>query len=84
MSDTTKQPYAEWLENVLSQIVGTDIDGIAVIAMDKQGDITPYYFHCGAKTLMYMHAHIMAEATLLMCQDNAKSIIEAAEDDEEG
>lgn len=83
--DVTKTPYAEFLEMLIKTVVELKPEKMSVVALMEDGtSFTAAYGDCGPFDLMAMASAIQADAFMEIVKANAKDVIEAAEEDENG
>ena len=82
--DVRRTPYAKFLEALVKSVVELKPEKIAVTAVMADGAVmTTVYGDCGPFDLMAMAANMQADAMMDIIKANAKSIIEAAEEDDD-
>ena len=85
MMDVTKTPYAEFLENFIRSIMELQPGKIGVCAILPDGSVlTGYYGDCSHQDKAMMGYHFHTDAVMETVEANARRIIEAAEDTQEG
>lgn len=80
--DVRKSPYAEWLESFCRQVVEMEPDRIGVCVINKDAVLTAYYGEMCPEDKAVMAYHIQTDAIMDTVMANARSIVEAAEEDD--
>lgn len=85
MEDVTKSAYAEWLEEFIQNIMELKPEKIGVCALLPDGcTLTSYFGDCYHTDKAVMGYTINLDATMDVINANAKEIIEAAEEEQDG
>lgn len=83
--DIRKSPYAEFLEEFCGNVMQLQPEKIGVSAILPDGSVlTGYYGECTHQDKAMMGYHMTTDAMMDTIQANAKRIVEAANEDEEG
>lgn len=83
MTDIRESKYAQFLENVCSDIVKTEPKNIAVVFFSNDGEAHTHYFGtCYPAEVGQMAWQLNADACLNMTLANAGLILEAAEQED--
>jgi hypothetical protein len=61
MTDIKAQPYAEWLESVLRQLVDMNPQAIGIVAIMPDGSTGTQYYNCDLRDLTIMREAIMID-----------------------
>lgn len=83
MIDFEKLPWAAWLEEIVSELLKLNVESIAIAAITGDGLVFTAYYGADATDMAVMATHINADGLLEMVLNNARMIVEAAEDQEE-
>lgn len=85
MEDVTKSAYAEWLEEVIKDIMEYKPErfGICLLLPDG-GTYTNYFGDCGHMDKALMGYTMNLDAVMEVVNANAKDIVEAAEEEQDG
>ena len=85
MEDVTKSAYAEWLEDVIKDIMEYKPErfGICLLLPDG-GTYTNYFGDCCHMDKALMGYTMNLDAVMEVVNANAKDIVEAAEEEQEG
>lgn len=83
MKDIRKEPYAEWLESVLSSMVEEKPVRIALAMECGDGNTCTAYWKCNQQDIALLSHTMYMDAVFRVMKANAKEIIQAAEEDEE-
>ena len=76
--------YGEFLESVIKDILETQPKNIAVVFFSDDGEAhTAYFGTCYPAEVGQMAWQLNADAFLTMAQANARTILEAAEEEED-
>lgn len=76
--------YAEFLESMIRDIVDTQPKNIAVCFFSEDGEAHTHYFGtCYPAEVGQMAWQLNADAYLTMAQANARTILEAAEEEDD-
>ena len=85
MKDITKEKYAEWLENSVKAIAEGDAKSILLAAKLGNGEVVTGYYECGLEDKAMLLAHIQADMTMSIVQNNADMVKKAIDDlDDDG
>ena len=85
MDDITKTKYAEWLEEFIGYIMEHKPEKIGVCAiLPDGGTLTSYFGEVYHTDKAVMGYSISLDATMDVINANAKDIMEAAEEEQEG
>ena len=82
MIDFEKLPWAAWLEECVSELAKEDVHVMSIAAILSDDIIYTGYFNANATDKFIMAAHISADGLLDTVLNNARMIIEAAEEQE--
>ena len=82
--DVTKSPYAGWLEELISNLLEMKPDKIGIAAILPNGEVlTGYYGGCGHVDKVIMAHNIHLDSVMDVVKANARSILEAAEEEDD-
>ena len=85
MEDVTKSAYAEWLEDVIKTILEHKPEKICVCMLIQDGStLTNYFGECYHTEKAIMAHTINLDAIWDVTTANAKEILEAAEEEQDG
>jgi hypothetical protein len=85
MTDIKAQPYAEWLESVLRQLVDMNPQAIGIVAIMPDGSTGTQYYNADARDLTIMREAIMLDYLTEFLANNAdllREIVDGEADDE--
>ncbi len=82
MKDPNELPYAEWLEESIRTLAEEDAVSIGIAAILKNGEVYTAYYNAGIQDKLVLAENIHLDATYAMIKANARSIVEAAEEEE--
>ena len=80
-NNITEMPYAQWMEQVLNDIFGLPMRGIAVVGVLENGDSYTNYYNMRMSDKVVVGGLIKQDATLDMMASSG--IIKYEEDNEE-
>ena len=80
-NDITEKPYAEWLENILSDICAAPMRALAMIGVTEDGDIYNGYYNASVADKILMSGLIQQDAMIDTLE--AAGLINAANGEEE-
>ncbi len=83
MTDPRELPYAGWLEEAIRLLSAQDVKSIGLAAIVNDGETLTAYYQANMTAMTVMAASIQADATLQMVTNNARMILDAAEEQEE-
>lgn len=78
-----KLPYAKWLERGLRKIVESGSESIAILTIQKDGEILTGYWQCSTFDKELMAAAIRHDAMMEVIRANKNEIREILEEGEE-
>lgn len=78
-----KLPYAKWLEGGLRKIVESGSESIAILTIQKDGEILTGYWQCSTFDKELMAAAIRHDAMMEVIRANKNEIREILEEGEE-
>ena len=84
MIDPSKLPYAEWLEETIRKLAENDVKCIALAAVVGTAEVLTAYYNANMADKAVMATMIQADGLFDMTLANAKMIVEAAEEQEDG
>lgn len=85
MEDVTKSKYAEWLEELIQHIMEYQPEKIGVcIFLPDGGTLSSYFGGCGHMDKAMMGYTMNLDATMAVVFANAKDILEAADEEQDG
>ena len=84
MKDVKDLPYAGWLEGAIRALSERDVDCIAIAARTKDEEVLTAYYEASLSDKAVIAAFIQGDAMLDMAINNARMIVDAAEEDEDG
>ena len=85
MEDVTKSAYAEWLEEVIKDIMQYKPERLGVcMLLPDGGTYTNYFGDCGHMDKALMGYTMNLDAIMEVTTANAKEILEAAEEEQDG
>ena len=85
MEDVTKSAYAEWLEDLIKNIMEHQPEKIGVCYfLPDGGTLTSYFGGCYHMDKALMGYTMNLDATMEVVSANAKDILEAAEEEQDG
>ena len=79
MSNLKELPYAEWLEQSLQNIVGTNVQSICIMTKTKSGEVGTGYYECAAVDKLLFASYLQHDAVV----DTMTSNEETEEDEDE-
>ena len=80
-NDITEKPYAEWLEEILSDICAMSMRALAMIGVTEDGDIFNGYYNASAADKILMSGLIQQDAMIDTLE--TAGLINATNGDEE-
>ncbi len=83
MKDIKTLPYAGWLEGAIRALMDKDVDCIAIAARTKNEEVLTAYYEASLSDKAVIAAFIQGDAMLDMAVNNAKLIVEAAEEEDD-
>lgn len=84
MDDITKTPYAEWLEQMLREIMARKPVRMAVVMITEKGEtVTGYYGDHSPEDIGFMAMHMQFDSIWQLIGANADKILEMAQQTEE-
>lgn len=85
MEDVTKSAYAEWLEELIKNIMELHPEKIGVCALLPDGStLTQYFGGCFYTDKVVMAYNMTVDAIMDVTKANAKDIMEAADEEQDG
>lgn len=82
MADIMAQPYAEWLEEALQEMVGLDPQTIGIVFIRQDGSTGTLYYEADNRDRLIMCESIMLDYVEAFLRANAREIAEILNDDE--
>lgn len=76
MPDITKEPYAEWLERALREMVYLQPESIGIVLIMPDGTTGTQYFHADNRDRLIMMEAIMIDYLGALIVANAESLRE--------
>ena len=80
-NDITEKPYAEWLEEILSDICAMPMRALAMIGVTDDGDIFNGYYNASVADKILMSGLIQQDAMIDTLAENG--FINSTDDEEE-
>lgn len=81
--DVNNLPYAEWLEKAIRLLAEQDVKCIAMAARVNDGEVLTAYYETEMADKALLATHIQGDALFDMALANAKTIVAAAEEQED-
>lgn len=81
--DVKMLPYAGWLEETIRLLSRQDVQSIALAAKVNDGEVLTAYFKADVSDKAVMATFINGDALFEMVKNNARLIVEAAEEQED-
>lgn len=84
MKDITTEPYAEWLESSLGELVNYSPKKIAIVAVTGEGATATAYYECSAADKAMLGAVIQQDGMFDRLECNAewlKGLVDSAEEE---
>lgn len=75
-NDISKQPWAHWMEECLQLLNDEEVNNIAIVAINRNGETSSGYWHCNSHIKTMIASIIMQDARIASLSETFQNWID--------